>query len=427
VSERASARSSRSKTYRLQPVVVQWVSRAKRGGNPVNRAELVAHLRARPAATFDDLATLPHHPEVAGTFYTGPKLPKPNPARLTEFIDHLNPDTDTDKALLEAALLTPGWGGPCGARPAFVLASDHGRGSGKTITAESIASIWGGSIDCNVSTRDGIDRLRQRLLHDDKAARRVVLLDNLKGTTNSAEIESLITAGEIQGHKLYSGDASRPNRLSWFITANKPHMSRDLADRSAIVRIGKPKRADFAGWASEFIERHRLELVATVIDRLQGPPLCSIPADCRDRWTAWQDAVLSRVRGGDAAAAAIIERRPSVDADAEDWDETEGEIRALIRAVGHDPDTEAVAMPLNTLALRLSEATGVRFTPKGLASKLGEYAGVDGAEQFTRNPCKSHGRTWVWQPAQAPYLGRVEYPDWDRLNPRTLERMDRWT
>jgi len=409
-----------------QAARVYWATRSTDGGSVVNRAELVAHLEACPADRFDDLAILPHHPRVPGTFYTGPRLPEPNPARLTEFMDHLNPEAAVDRALLEAALLTPGWGGPCGARPAFVLASDHGRGSGKTVTAETIASVWGGSIDCNVSSRDGIDRLRQRLLHDDKATRRAVLMDNLKGTTNSAEIESLITASEIQGHKLYAGDASRPNRLAWFISANKPHMSRDLADRSVIIRIGKPKRANFKAWASSFLDQHRLELVATLISRLSGPALCSIPADCRDRWTAWQDAVLSRVRGGDAAAAAIIERRPSVDADAEDWDEIEGEIRSLVNAAGHDPDRESVAMPLNVLAIRLSEATGIRFTPKGLASRLGEFAGVEGAEQFTKNPSRKHGRTWLWTPiASAPQAspgGRVEYPDWDRINPRTLEK-----
>jgi hypothetical protein len=406
--------------------MVHWATRAKRGGNPVTRAEFVAHLRASPAERFDDIATLPHEPRVDGTFYTRPALPPPNPARLAEFLDHLNPETNADRALLEAALLTPGWGGPCGARPAFVLASDHGRGSGKTLTAETIAAVWGGAIGCDIATRDGIDRLRQRLLHDATAARRVALMDNLKGTTSSAEIESLITAGEIQGHKLYSGDASRPNRLTWFVTANRPHMSRDLADRSVVIKIGRPRREDFASWASAFVDQHRLEIVATIITRLAGPPVCSIPADCRDRWRGWQEAVLSRVQGGNASASEIIARRPAVDADAEDWCEIEAEITALIRAAGHDPDVETVAMPLSALAARLCETTGIRFTPKGLASKLGEFVGIDGADQFVRNPHKGHGRTWLWQPANAPHRGRIEYPDWAQIDARTLERRNRW-
>ncbi|MEX0774673.1 MAG: hypothetical protein WD042_03045 [Phycisphaeraceae bacterium] len=418
---------------------VYWAARANRGGTVVTRAEFMAHLSACPAERFADVSELPHHPSVPATFYCDTKLPSPNPARLTEFLDHLNPATPTDRALLEAMILTPGSGIQCGARPAFVLASDYGRGSGKTATAEAVAFIWGGSVDTSLATRDGIDRLRQRLLHDSTAMRRVVLLDNLRGTTSNAEIESLITAGDIQGHKLYVGDATRPNRLTWIVTANSPSLSRDLADRSIVIRIGRPHRSDFTGWALRFIAEHRMALVATAIARLAGPALCSIPADCRDRWTAWQDAVLCRVDGGDLAAAEIIARRPSVDADAEDWGEFENEIREIIRAIGHDPDTETVAMPLTVLAARLSATTNLHWTPKGLASRLGEFAGVDGAEQFTRNPSRSAGgRTWLWHPSKRPAMRpettpeasrtvRVEYPDFARLNPRTLERIDRWT
>jgi hypothetical protein len=94
--------------------------------------------------------------------------------------------------LLLSALLTIVWGGSPGGRPGFILTSSHGRGSGKTTTAEAMAHVFGGSINFTTEERD--ERLLSRLLSLDARHKRIVLFDNVKRTLSNPLIESLMTS-----------------------------------------------------------------------------------------------------------------------------------------------------------------------------------------------------------------------------------------
>ena len=79
---------------------------------------------------------------------------------LIGFFDNVR--DKVSRAVLLAMILTPGWGGPYGKRPAFVCSAAD-RGYGKTTVAEVGTKIWGGHISINYESKDD-DELYQRLL-----------------------------------------------------------------------------------------------------------------------------------------------------------------------------------------------------------------------------------------------------------------------
>src|SRR6185295_2456993 len=116
------------------------------------------------------------------------------------------------------------------------------------------------------------DKLTSRLLTPSALSRRVVRIDNIKERYNSAFIEGLITAPTISGHRLYYGDANRPNTLTFLLTGNALRLSRDIAERSYIIRLSKPEYR--AGWESDvfnFVSQHRQRILADIIAELQKP------------------------------------------------------------------------------------------------------------------------------------------------------------
>lgn len=409
-----------------QSAAIRWYTGACLNGEPLGKTELVSTLRANPSASYDTVATTPHHPPMASTYYAHGELPPATGERLAEFIDRLNPETEQDRDLLKAMVMTPAYGGPAGSRPMFVISSDHGRGSGKTKTAEAVGHLFGGGLTVSLETRDGIDRLRQRLLAPSNAALRCITIDNVKSAASSGEIESLITASVIDGHRLHHGDARRANNLTWTLTANGVGLSRDLADRSVLIKLGKPQRADFVSWAWQFIDKHRLQLVADILAELRADPQSEISPAHRDRWTAWQDAVLCRLPDADNLARLIIERRGGMDQDAKDWDEVQSIIEGLVEAVGYAHSPQPVHIPTKAICDRFIHLTGQHLTGRGFATMLARFTGIGDAKRLRPNPSNRNGRGYLWMPVggtleDAASVPPTTYPNWESINPATLK------
>ena len=286
---------------------------------------------------YSSVEMLPHVPKVDDIYYWPCNLPDSDGTALAELLDHLNPETETDRALMLAALMTPAWGGPPGTRPAFVFTSLHGRGSGKTKTVELFARIWGGAV--SIGEDEDWEQVKTRLLSDDSFTRRIVIIDNIKGRLSRGGLEAAITSHSIDGRRLYVGQASRPNMITWYITANSPDLSRDLAERSVIIKVGQPQHAAaWTAWSEKFIATRRADVIADLLTILRRDPQFSISADVSDRWRLWQTSILSRVPGGNDLARAIIDARPEVDADRQDAEEIAGVIRKVVAGMGIDPD-----------------------------------------------------------------------------------------
>lgn len=263
------------------------------------------------------LTNYPHIPAMRGIYYTPLNLPAATGVRLAEFLAMLNPETEEDRQLMLAALLTPGWGGEPGTRPMFVLTSDAGVGAGKTATANALADIWGGA--CSLDYEESWADLSKAMMSSNDWTARCLLFDNVKGKFGGSALEAIVSAKTLSGWRAYVGKVSRPNDATIYVTFNMPQLTRDMAERAVVIKIGKPKHdKSFVAQTQAFIREHRLELLADLCDILRRPIQEAISPENGDRWQHWQREILGRIRGGDELAALICARRPEVDSDADD-------------------------------------------------------------------------------------------------------------
>lgn len=291
----------------------------------VSRGEFMSHLQA-VTDKYVAVEEYPHQPQMEGHYYAW--RPPQDYTATGEYLQRLvthfdNAENESDIWLIKAAIMTPAWGGLPGKRPAFVIMAPD-RGCGKSTLANSIGHLYGGHIELQL-TDTAEDKLTSRLLTPSSLSKRVVRIDNIKEQYNSAFIEGLITAPTISGHRLYYGDASRPNTLTFLLTGNALRLSRDIAERAFIIRLSKP--AYRAGWESEvfnFVALHRQKILADIIAELQKP---SEATAADDRYADWVKNVLARSGGEpDAIVELNKERRNACD---EDQDEA-GAIMAAI-------------------------------------------------------------------------------------------------
>ena len=314
----------------------------------VSRQEMLDHLKATTRPVFHAIECLPHVPEIETTFYVPFNLPVGNGDCLREWVDRFNGDEEIDFDLFLASVLTPAWGGPCGARPPFIFDNVRGeRGSGKTKTVERLCDIYGRRITIDPDAEDWATA-RARLL--DSIDVRCVLIDNVKKKLSGASLESMMTSPTIDGKKMYVGQAWRPNRLTFFVTANTPSLGEDIADRSVIIHVGSPVHGnDWEPWALRFIEDNRLQLLSDIYTALRGPTVCRIEPENRDRWSLWQDAILARIETGNECAAFIKARRGAVNTDREDAEDIVHALREEAVACGNNPDAENIRIPVDRL------------------------------------------------------------------------------
>jgi hypothetical protein len=375
------------------------------------KGEFAAYLKDNVSPCYRSAETLPHVPQIKDVFYIPCPLPTVDHSDLTtplwELVSRFNPETEDDRMLMLAALMTPGWGGPAGTRPAFVFTSTHGMGVGKSATASVLAEIWGGAV--GIGANEDWDQVKKRLLSDDSLSKRICIIDNLKGKLSGGDIEGAITAKELDGWKPYHGQASRPNFLTWFLTANSPSLSRDLATRSIIIRLGAQKHGeDFIGWAEKFIPANRAAILSEIFEKLAGPPKCMIARANRDRWGGWQDGVLSKLDRGNELAALVAGRRPDVDSDLDDSDDIAKAVYALVEEAFPDFETRRVFITRRQLFNRL-QAEGVTdksMGPKAVTSWVRNHCGAGRLKCFGEHRIAT-GRGWLFTGSEAAPKGEI--------------------
>lgn len=328
---------------------------------PVDQGKFFEFCRQNAKHVYDSIAPYPHCPSRPDTYYFAYELSDDNDASFNELISRFNPETELDRQLLIAALLTPGWGGPPGARPAFLLMSEHGPGSGKTATAEAIIQTWQDEPFTISATERNWDRARGRFLSDSALLQRCVLIDNVKSELGGNELEQLITGTVIDGHKLHVGHMSRPNLFTWFITMNSPTLSKDLAERAIIIRIGSQKHdVDFKSWSMKFIEERRPYLITSILKRLKRDvPDYVLPSQFNDRWVAWRNEVLAKVTPNVEALKTVMKevltRRGQYNAELDDATHIYGEVLQLLKEKHIDPNTSYVKIQAEVLCRRIME------------------------------------------------------------------------
>lgn len=381
---------------------VKWSDAACENFSPLSEHQFFELLGKRCKRRYDGVSFLPHQPEVSGLYYVPWQLPPPNGEAAREFLDALNPETETDRMLLLAAMLTPGWGGPPGKRPIFLITSDHGRGAGKTETANAIAGIWGGSISFGFAKKR-IEEFKSRLLDNSALPLRVVVADNLKGMISSAELEELVTCEVIDGKRMYFGDFRRPNYLTWFMTANTPASSSDIAARSVVIKIGKPRATNYSGWLSRWMEANRLHLIADLLGILKEASRSAVDDANQDRWRAWQEGVLEKLPDSNALAAHIIHERPSIDMDADEAEDVGAhlieKISNLVRYNGRtvDLETNCYGVPVGKVYDLLRELWKDKVaTDRSLRIRMNNLFGIGSMGIIHPDQARTYGRCFLF-------------------------------
>ena len=238
------------------------------------------------------------------------------------------------------------------------------RGYGKTTIAKFCGNLYGGTVDLQL-TALAEDKLVTRLLTPSALGRRIVWLDNIKNGANSAQLEQLITCPTISGHRMFSGEATRPNNLTYLLTGNCPRASRDMAQRCFFIRLRKPVyRPDWERVVLDFLDKNRQYILADIAWLLSQP---AQKYDFQERHIEWVNGVLSRC-GGDTQAIVEMNQKRRLDSD-DDLEEA-SMIREIISTRFRNPGESYRFVSSSDMCEALKPVYGKQLTTKSLNNRL---------------------------------------------------------
>lgn len=373
-----------------------------KGGSFVSQAELFAEIE-RTTRRYEAIELLPHEPQIASLYYRG-QAPKPGEgAHLRKLLERFRPETTIDRDLIQAAFMTPAWGGLPGCRPAFVVTSDDGRGVGKSKVAEAIGYLYGGYID--VSAGEDIETLKTRMLSPEARTKRIALLDNVKTLRLSwAELEAMITAPIISGRQLFVGEGQRPNLLTWFITLNGVSMATDMAQRSVIIKVVRGKN-DGPWWEQtrQYIDTHRDKIIGDIIGALRAEPF---PLAEFTRWATWEQHVLCRLPEPGDAQKMILERQAEADCELDEIGIIEEFFAEQLAKLDYDPNTAQVRIPVAVAARWYGWAVGEPTKTAAASKRLHQMAAEGQAKRIAPDSTRTYGRCFIWTGPAADVVGQ---------------------
>jgi phage/plasmid primase-like uncharacterized protein len=367
---------------------VAWRS----GDSFVGREEFHAEL-FRTAPNHIGVEVLPHEPKLTGHYYAYGDVEPGDGSALANVLDRFSPELPIDRDLIQAAFMTLYWGGLGGTRPVFVVTSADGRGAGKSKTVAMIVLAAGGAMD--FGPKDEFGEVKTRFLSEDGLLKRAAVLENVKSLKFSwAQLEGLITNPIISGKKMYVGEATRPNTLTWFITLNGASLSTDMAQRAIIIRVKRPTRS--GTWEEDttrFIVENRPAIIADIIATLRAD---RVPLIKFSRWGSWERDVLSRLPDPTEAQQVIAERQEAVDVEEEEAALVEDFFADRLRRLKYDPEREIVHVPVAVAADWYQVATNTKHSVTGVSRMLAQMAEETKLRRLRPNPSKANGRGYLW-------------------------------
>lgn len=340
---------------------------------------------------FKETSELPHFPPIKKTYYAKKYSPG-NGDYLEKFLNFFSPATEYDRELILAFVATTFWGGSPGRRVCFGIDSIVGTGVGKSELVKRVSSISGGFYDFD--SRDVKDESVKRSFLNGKKFR-IALMDNVKDSCLSISvIESLITQSHISGHRLHFGTADRPNLITWAITMNGISLSRDLAERTVIIKLDEPGRS--GSWDEEMdslIENHRDEIISDIARFFQRPER---KLSSYTRWASWEKSILSRLKNPELLKKIIKERAGDSDEDKSVAESIREYFEEKLSGYGLDPDEEVIHIPSDTIKDWIINASGKEFNKRSSSAYLKQLVDGGSIRFISPNKSRKHGRGWLW-------------------------------
>lgn len=303
------------------------------------------------------ISGVPNWPRRDDVYYTHGNMPEPSPdaKHFNEFMAFFSPATPADAAMLRALFASPLYYRFKVDRPLWIIDSIHGQGTGKTKLVETLAHLYGGQdidqsepvwADANeVTNEQTSDRVKRRLLSRSGRKKRVFLIDNVTGFFQSPTLSSMVTQGSLSGIAPYGrGEETRPNDLTYIMTANSASIDRDLAARAFFVNLARPENPD-PGWSkkvADYIRMNRLNVISDIVGMLErGVTEETVPVT---RFRMWEMEILAPMCGSlDAYSDAVktsLQRLNDADGEREQVEAVRNEIRDALTASNINPDTD---------------------------------------------------------------------------------------
>jgi len=188
------------------------------------------------------------HAANGGVFVTGGETPPAVPlgeaiAALSDIVADFNFTTPGDRSRALASLIAPalksgGW--LKNLLPIDVGEADQSQ-SGKTYRQKLVAAIYRDQPNLIAQRAHGVGSMDESISQALIDARPFVLLDNLRGTLDSQILEAILTApGDVKARVPHKAEVKCDARnYVWQLTSNGVETTRDLANRSSIIRIKK--------------------------------------------------------------------------------------------------------------------------------------------------------------------------------------------
>jgi len=305
---------------------------------------------AGEAIRYEAISKVPDWPTRADVYYAHDQIPPPCPefSRFRTFVDFFFPASAADRTFLKALIIAPLWYVYGSARPSWIIDSEDGAGTGKSTIAEAVARLYiGEPIRTNrQELRMGIQELVKRLISSHGRQQRILLVDNVTGQFSCPELADLITAQSVSGRAPYGrGEETRPNNLTYIITANTATVDNDIADRSYFINVRMPPRdPDWKPRMMDYIANNRMKIVADIISILSSKRKLTIQP--QTRFPEFERAVLQAVcqdeQEYERAMCGLLSCRADTNVEEEQAQAINDVIRENLVALRINPEHECV-------------------------------------------------------------------------------------
>ena len=247
---------------------VSWA----RGDSLITKTEFYQGLRMS-AEKYESISFVPDYPRRSDVYYAYEDLPAPTEGQkaFEKLMDFFKPESDAFRVMMSAMFCAPMFYRPGIDRPMWIIDSHDGAGVGKSSLASAVAHLYG-TVPMQVRKNDlrAEDKLVKRLMSQEGRNARVFLMDNVTGNFRSETLSALVTQPYITGMAPYGkGEETRPNNLTYIMTANSASVDNDIGIRSFYIYVSKAEvHPRWKGEMLAYIDQNRMQILSDIIDRL---------------------------------------------------------------------------------------------------------------------------------------------------------------